>query len=54
MRRWSKQNAALLEEIHAALAVTDRRTAGLEQLVSRFAFRAQDDGPRLAKGSRDA
>jgi methyl-accepting chemotaxis protein len=42
----TQQNAALVEETNAALAVTDQQTAGLEQLVSRFEFRAQDDDRR--------
>jgi methyl-accepting chemotaxis protein len=36
----TQQNAALVEETNAALAVTDQQTANLEDLVSRFDVRA--------------
>ena len=35
----TQQNAALVEETNAALAVTDQQTASLEDLVSRFDLR---------------
>ena len=37
----TQQNAALVEETNAAIAVTDQQTMGLEALVSRFEFRAE-------------
>ncbi|MFO1147350.1 MAG: methyl-accepting chemotaxis protein [Alsobacter sp.] len=47
----TQQNAALVEETNAALAVTEQQTAGLEQLVSRFEFRA-DEGGHQARRTR--
>jgi methyl-accepting chemotaxis protein len=39
----TQQNAALVEETNAALAVTEQQTQSLEALCSRFEFRTSSD-----------
>ncbi|MCP8938717.1 methyl-accepting chemotaxis protein [Alsobacter sp. SYSU M60028] len=50
----TQQNAALVEETNAALAVTDRQTAGLDSLVRRFEFRSGAGASEPARGSARA
>ena len=50
----TQQNAALVEETDAVLAVADQQTTALEKLVTRFEFRARRENAHRRRTSRAA